>query len=72
METPSINKSMQDIGNQVRGSIPSIKVGTPDKSPFNPNTNQKKDDWVEKLRSLGIILAVILVVGYAVYRLFFG
>lgn len=73
MEIPSINNSMKGIGSEFRNSIPSLKVGLGEKPSEKRNPFNKKDeDILDKLRNWGLIACIVLVVFYAIYRLFFG
>lgn len=71
LKFPTITDSMKGIGKQMRENMPHIVIGD-DKIPKKPLFNEREQGNIDKIRKWGLIIAVALVVGYAVYRIFFG
>ena len=67
---PTIGKSFENIGKDFKSSVPSIKVPTPSDNPNRkPMFTPKQQDFLDKLKKWGLIIAVLVVINYAVYRI---
>jgi len=62
----NLQEGMKDLNSGIRG-IPHIIIGK-DKEK-KPLFNEKEALWIEKIKKWGLVLIVLIIVGYALFRI---
>ncbi len=67
-ERKTIESPVQDFQKKIR-KLPSINVDLGDVPPI---FTKKEQDLIDKIKKWALVVTVILIIGYAMYRFFFG
>jgi len=70
----NLQSGFKELGDQI-GSMPHVMIPTPKDNKIGPGKeifNKKEGNILNKLKKLGLIISILIVAGYVVYRVLKG
>lgn len=68
----NLEEGMKGLGNQIR-SMPHLVIGKENTNPAEPKKpifNEKESKVVDNIKKWGLILIVLIIIVYSIYRIF--